>query len=211
LAEQRERQQLATMLHDLMQQLLVAAKLRTELLAQAQGKNVPQLANEVRELIRECIQVSRTLTGELSPPILREGGLVPALEWLARWMKDKHNLETVLVVRGPISMQREDLTVLLFQCVRELLFNVVKHSGVNSAQIEVNEDGKELRIIVSDQGIGFEMPPDPPPVSADATSGYGLFTTQERLHLLGGTVHVDSSPGCGSRFTLATPLYPTTA
>ncbi|MDZ4859119.1 MAG: ATP-binding protein [Candidatus Hydrogenedentes bacterium] len=205
LAEQREREKLALTLHDTLQQLLVAAKLRAEMLRGASGEPIAELAEEVRGLISECIGISRTLTGEISPPILRKGGLIPALEWLCRWMKEKHKLDVSLSVNGQISMYREDLTILLFQSVRELLFNVVKHSGVDTAKIDVGQHGNEIRIMVSDEGIGFDVSTTPALKPTDQTGGLGLFTTQERLHLLGGYSELDSAPDQGFRFTLVAP------
>ena len=116
LAEQRERQRLAQVLHDGLQQILVAAKFRLVLVDRSQ--DVSRTAEEVADLIDDAIETSRSLTAELSPPILRQGGLVPALEWLARWMRDKHGLSASLLVPRQIQPAPEEVTVLLFQATR---------------------------------------------------------------------------------------------
>jgi CheY-like chemotaxis protein len=96
----------------------------------------------------------------------------------------------------------EDVKLLLFESVRELLLNVVKHAKTHSARVSLSrEDGRFLQIVVSDNGVGFE------PARAGAMEGgFGLFSIRERVGLIGGTFEVDSSPGKGARFTLRAPL-----
>lgn len=202
LAEQRERHRLAVLLHDNLQQLLTAAKISTSIIERARPDAVPALSRELSGLIGECIKASRTLTGELSPPILREGGLVPALEWLARWVREKHGLEVVVMVHGEVEVDREDLNILLFQCVRELLFNIVKHAGVEHGFLEVDSDENEVIIRVSDEGTGFD--PDSM-LGCGAAEGFGVFAIRERLDILGGHMSVVSTPGKGCCFTLTAP------
>lgn len=202
LAEQRERHRLAILLHDNLQQLLTAAKISTSIIERSRSEAVPALARELSGLISECIEASRTLTGELSPPILREGGLVPALEWLARWEKEKHGLDVEVKVLGEVEVDREDLNVLLFQCVRELLFNIVKHAGVGRGYLEVDSDEREVIIRVSDEGAGFDREAM---LGCGAKEGFGIFAIRERLDILGGKMCVESSPRKGCCFTLTVP------
>ncbi|MCE5325970.1 MAG: transporter substrate-binding domain-containing protein [Planctomycetaceae bacterium] len=205
LTEQRERGRLAQVLHDGLQQLLVGAKFRLAVLERAVGEDARKAVSDVSELIDDSIETSRSLTAELSPPILQEGGLIPALEWLVRWMQDKHGLTVDLLVPGLTGPLREDITILLFQATRELLFNVVKHAGVKSTKVRVTRPNGSIHITVSDEGRGFD-----PGVfgGKDATGGFGLFSISERLGLLGGTIEVDSAPNRGSRFTLIAPASP---
>ena len=203
LAEQRERQRLAQVLHDGLQQLLVGAKFRLALLERAaRDKDARQAAKEVSDLIDDSIETSRSLTAELSPPILREG-LVPALEWLVRWMHEQHGLTVELQAEGEVEPAAEDVTVLLFQAARELLFNTVKHAGVKSARVQLTHANDQIRLSVTDEGAGF----DPAQLRAEGGSsgGFGLFSVRERLNLLGGRMEIDSAPGKGSRCTLLAP------
>jgi CheY-like chemotaxis protein len=202
LAEQRERQRLAQLLHDGLQQLLVGAKFRIGALERAKGREVQRLAGELSDLISESIESSRSLTYELCPPILRQSGLLSALEWLARWMEDKHGLTVHLKASCEVAPASEEATILLFQATRELLFNVVKHSGVKAARVEVACEAGEVRILVADRGTGF----NPQQIRAASDGGLGLLSLRERLELLGGRVEIDSAPGRGSRFTLVAPL-----
>jgi PAS domain S-box-containing protein len=207
LAEQRERQRLAQVLHDGLQQLLAAANFRLSILERIEDDQVRRHVTELNGLICASIEMSRSLTAELSPPILREGGLQQALVWLGRWMRDKHDLAVDLHTQISETSMGEDVAILLFQATRELLFNVVKHAGVKSAQLQATSlpDGY-LQITVTDQGAGFNA--DMLCRDGGRCGGFGLFSIRERLDLLGGSLEIDSKPGRGSRFTLTIPLWP---
>jgi signal transduction histidine kinase len=98
----------------------------------------------------------------------------------------------------------EELSALLYQAVRELLFNVAKHAGVRAAAVAMERREADVRIMVSDEGNGF----DPAAVQTAETrsSKFGLAGLGERLALLGGQLETKSAPGRGSRFTLRIPL-----
>ncbi|MCL5099055.1 MAG: response regulator [Candidatus Omnitrophica bacterium] len=203
--EERERQRLARILHDHLQQLLVSAKYHLEILRRPCNSKITQdTARRVIELMDESIQTSRSLTMELSPPALYESVLATSLEWLGRWMHEKHHLEVIVEADPVASPEQEEVRVLLFQAVRELLFNVVKHAGVNTARVEVTKiAGNKLKIVVSDQGMGFDM--NQPSPAGSSTRGFGLFSIRERLSLFGGSLQIESISGRGSRFTLVAP------
>jgi len=206
MAEQRERQRLAQTLHDGLQQTLVGAKIRLEMVAISKDPDVWGEVARIGELIAESIRTSRLLTTELSPPILYAGGLVPALEDLVRWMRDRHRLIVNLNILGPVQNPEQALAVTLYQATRELLFNVVKHAQVGTASVEATEVEDQIQITVSDDGIGF----DPSSLGAKGfrRGGFGLFSIRERLGLLGGTLQVQSAPGQGCRFTMRAPVSP---
>ena len=202
VAEQRERQRLAQVLHDGLQQILVGAKLRLALLERA--KDIQQTTGQIRELIDDAIETSRSLSVELSPPILLQGDLVAALEWLARWMHDKHGIEVNLTARAKIAHLKEDAILLLFQAARELLFNVVKHAGVKNACIELNQLDGHVSMTVEDKGVGFDQ--NKLALREGQSSGTGLFGIRERISYIGGIIEIDSTPGLGSRFSLTVPV-----
>jgi signal transduction histidine kinase len=202
LSEQRERQRLAMVLHDGLQQLLVAVKLRTALLER--GRHLRQTATDIINLIDDAIETSRSLTAELSPPVLYQSGLLQGIEWLANWMHDKHGLSVNLVAREQIGPLPEEITILLFQALRELLFNVVKHAGVKAARVEVVRYDGHIQLEVSDTGVGFAA--EKPYSREDKSGGMGLFSINERLSYLGGRMEIDSAPGKGSRFKPITPV-----
>jgi PAS domain S-box-containing protein len=205
LAEQRERRRLAQVLHDHLQQLLVGARFGLEVISRRVDEQQRAKIAQVQGLLEESITASRSLTVELSPPILHEGGLGAGLDWLARWMKEKHGLIVDLEVDQQVVTDREDIKVLLFQSVRELLFNIVKHADVTRATVKAAMlDADNLRVVISDEGIGFD-----PEVMWDRASGvaagFGLFSIRERLGMLGGRMEIESAPQMGSRVTLIAP------
>jgi CheY-like chemotaxis protein len=209
MVEQRERKRIAKILHDHLQQQLVSAKMQVSCLNQTDAQNLDQAVTGIENLLSEAIGVSRSLTAELSPPILHEGGLKVGLEWLVRWMADRHGLRVALSIEENIPVPAEDVKILLFEAARELLFNVIRHARVDSARLNLGWRKKErmLQITVSDEGSGF----DPSKLKPGRIgAGFGLFSIRERLDLVGGRLVIDSAPGQGSRFTLSAPFVKTT-
>ncbi len=203
IAEQRERRRLAQALHDEHQQLLVAAKLRVEIFNRGKDAETQAACQDIADLLHEAIAHSRAITRDLSPPMLRTGGLVPALIWLAGWMRQKHQLDIEMHADPDAAPSAEELTILLYHSTRELLLNVVKHAQTSTATLRVTREDAQLRIEVADSGVGF----DPALVQTDtAGTGFGLFSIRQRLALLGGRMEMASMPGQGSRFTLWAPL-----
>jgi PAS domain S-box-containing protein len=209
LAEQRAREQLAKTLHDGLQQLLFSARLTidrvTKLVADRCDREKALLDNAVGQL-DEAIVASRSLAVELFPRTLHDGGLPPALVWLADWMRQRYRVSVDVSADPRASPSARDVRTLVYESVRELLFNAVKHAGIDrvSVRLWLDEDGA-LRVEVSDEGVGF----DPAAWSARADShhvGLGLFGIRERLALLGGRLDIDSERGKGARFLVIVPL-----
>ena len=167
-AEEQERRRLAHLLHDGLQQLLVAAKMRLSWLSSSTGEEpLRTTVREAEDLLDQSIDQSRSLTAELSPPVLYEQGLEAGLKWLSRWMQDKHGFTVHVEVDAG---QFEDLSVevrmFLFQAVRELLFNAVKHAGIKQASVGIRMAEPDLvQVAVADQGVGFD------PARPDSVSG----------------------------------------
>ena len=201
-SEQRERERLARVLHDNLQQLLVGAKLQLEYVrSRAPDEQSREAIDLVDDLLEQSLKASRALTVELSPTILYEGGLEAALPWLARQMETRHNLKVQTEMNAAVPQDEEGVAFLLFSAVRELLLNVAKHAKVDSARIQLDRlDDDMVRIIVSDEGKGF----DPAGIRAreDAATGLGLFGLHQRLEHIGGLCEIESAPGQGTRVNL---------
>jgi PAS domain S-box-containing protein len=203
LAEQRERHRLATILHDDLQQILAVARYQASSLAQDADEKLKPAAQGIENLLVLSLSLTHNLSSDLSPPIMRGAGLESAFKWLVKWMGERHGLGVTLDLSGEIPAAEENVVTLLFQSVRELLFNVVKHAKVNAAELAVSRDEEALRISVSDRGAGFDRS------RLDAESGtltFGIFSIMERMSLIGGFLDVASTPGKGSRFDLVIPL-----
>ncbi len=206
LAEQRERKRLAAELHDHLQQILVLGKLKL-----AQGKRVPlgtpantDIFQHVDDLLSEALAYTRTLVAELSPPVLRDHGLAAGLKWLGEYMT-KHDMTVAVSVPADDELTLpEDQTVLLFQSVRELLMNSWKHAGTYQATVTMERQDKALSIEVRDEGNGFDR--TAAGIPNDRSSKFGLFSIRERMKALGGSFHVESAPGRGTRSVLELPL-----
>ncbi|NQU43674.1 PAS domain S-box protein [bacterium] len=201
--EERERRRLAQILHDVLQQNLAAAKNQIALLrGQSPDPGLARILQQVEGLLAESIQTSRSLTVELSPPILYDSGLAVALEWLSIHMEEKHGLKVEVEAQVEAEPDSEGFRCLLFQAARELLFNIVKHAGVQEAHVrlDLSEDGRAPRLVVSDAGNGFDA--TGLFERAERPRGFGLFSIQERLELLGGSMRIESNPGQGTRITL---------
>ena len=214
VAEERERRRLARILHDDLQQTLAATIYHLQSLSmQARGMEDGDAIAESIAMLRGAIETSRALTAELSPTVLFDKtGLRTALHWLGRHMEQLFGLRvTVQTCARPECPQSpavsDDVKVLLYQSVRELLFNVVKHAHADEATVSVTRPTRDtVEVVVADGGRGFEMSEHLRRVSSP--NGFGLFSISERLEYVGGSARVESAPGRGTRVTLTAPLQP---
>ena len=206
LAEQRERKRLAAELHDHLAQLLVLGCLK---LGQVRRVGLPAKAEEMvkesEEVLTQALDYSRTLMAELSPPVLQEHGLLAGLKWLGEQMRRQGLLVQVEVVGASTLALTNDCAVLLFQSVRELLMNALKHAGCQKVVIRLQQDENRLGIEVRDDGIGFDLAAAGS-TSTALSSKFGLFSIRERMTSLGGWFDMQSAPGGGTTATLVLPL-----
>src|SRR5262249_36612883 len=155
--------------------------------------------------VKEAMEAARTLSVNLFPPVLHRGGLPAALAWLAKRTQEQYNVVVSVTADPRANPEASDVRILLFEGVRELLFNAVKHAHVD--QVDVNltlGPGDTIHIQVSDEGIGFD-PTGTLHHKDQHQVGLGLFSIQERLALLGGQLDIESAPGKGARFSLTLP------
>ncbi len=206
-AEQHERRRLAQILHDHLQQILVAAKIQVGLAKNMTAKDaIRQSMAEADDLIKQSLDVSRWLTVELSPPVLFHADLATALEWAAQRTHQKYGLRIEVEADHDVIPADDDVRTLIFEAVRELLFNVVKHAGAQAmARVIMDRPQSDyLRVQVQDTGAGFDAGVLEP---GKAEAGhFGLFSIRERLELLGGRMEIESRPGLGTRTMLLAPL-----
>lgn len=207
MAEQEERSRISQVLHDDLQQQLHSVQMKLGVARQQAGrghvdKAIQHMA-DAEAWIGQAIQITRQLTVELSPPILKSEGLAEALEWLVTQMREKHDLNVSLVADDHPRLP-EAMRVLVFQIVRELLFNIVKHAGTDRATIELRGDADDLIVSVRDEGRGFAC--DAAAERIRRTGGFGLPSVRERLALFGGRMEIESAPGAGTRVSLWLPV-----
>ncbi|NUQ62080.1 MAG: PAS domain S-box protein [Pirellulales bacterium] len=203
-AEERERRRISYLLHEQLQQLLVAARMRLRMTQRSAGSGpLDVMFREVDDILNQAIAESRLLTLELSPPALYAGGLAAGLAWLAQNTKEKHGLSIDIHAGKDAEPADESVQLFLFHAVRELVLNIIKHAEAGSACIELKRiDDQRLQLVVADTGVGFA----PSQVDTPGTSsGFGLFSIRERLKVIGGNLRVDSFPGKGTRIVIEIP------
>jgi signal transduction histidine kinase len=202
LAEERERRRIATELHDTIGQDLALARIKLGTIAKSHLRDEEAgIIDTTREMLGGMIQRVRHLTHMISPPILESGGLEAALKWLGRQMEADYGLRVAFVDDMSEKPLTEEIRSVLYYAVRELLINVVKHSGTDAARITVGREGARIVITVEDDGGGF----DPAAIEQSLTrerGGFGLFNVRRRIIHLGGAFEVKSSPGVGTCVTI---------
>jgi CheY-like chemotaxis protein len=163
------------------------------------------ILQDVDHILEQALVYSRTTIAELSPPALNETGLPTALMWLAERMH-KHGLQVKIDINQKQIHLPEDRAVLLFQSVRELLYNVLKHAGVNQANVSIHvEPDGEVRVSVEDLGKGL----DAEAMQRALEPGHlGLFAVRERMGAMGGHVELTSALGQGTNVRLVLPACP---
>ncbi|QDT15224.1 PAS domain-containing protein [Alienimonas californiensis] len=217
-AGRQERDRIAHVLHDHLQQILVGAKMNLSVLTMTADDRTRELTERVADLIDEAIGESRSLSAELSPPILRTAGLGPALGWLAEQFRTRHGLNVRVETDADASAELDDsLAALLFGAAREGLLNAAKHARAASVRLKFERCvcGPEcglpggsrgncsgVRLIVADDGVGFDAAAQ----AGDAPSGFGMSDLRQRVDLLGGAVDVVSAPGAGCTLQVCVPL-----
>lgn len=193
-AEHRERQRIANLLHDQLQQVLVAARLQVGLMPESSYRT------QINDLLEESIKLSRSLTHELNPPALMLRSFGSALEWVVDWVKQKHALNVEHTIQEELPQIETEVKIIAFDAIREFLFNVVKHAQVTTAKLSasVSQQGN-LLIIIEDNGVGFD--------TRQLASGnaFGLLNIIRRLELIGGSLEIKSKPGQGCKITIVLP------
>jgi PAS domain S-box-containing protein len=206
-AEERERRRMAAVLHDELGQTLAMAAMKAGALKRsASARRLTAGLDEVVALIQQALQASRSLTTELSPPMLHELGLEPALQWLADQWRENHGLAVTVETDGASSPLREETAAVLFRSVRELLVNVVKHARASRAGVLIQGGDGEVRVTVEDDGVGFDASEGG--LQGSRTGAFGLFSIREQLSHFGGRLEVKTERGHGTAVRLTVPLDP---
>jgi signal transduction histidine kinase len=205
LAEEAERRRIAEMLHEDLQQLLVAARMQLSGLCRTQDAAQREaIGREIADVLERSFKLTRSLSVELAPPVLYEHGLAAALEWLAAETRKNYNVEVIIEADSLANPKAADVRIFLFRAVRELLLNSLKHAGGSALHITMQRRRPDkIRIIVADDGPGF----DPNSLDNKRTDSQtvGLLNIRERVSNFGGEFHINSNPNCGTRITLSLP------
>lgn len=207
MAEQEERHRISQILHDDLQQRLFAIKAQLYFLNDSSGENKLSSAmymdlDQIHNSLSEAIAITRNLSIDLSPIILHGEGLTEAMAWLSTRMQEQYGLQVTLEMKERFQNLDDHMRVLLFQVVRELLFNVVKHAETSQAAVALEKIGDHAHITISDGGKGF----DALATMNDPKTAHGLLIIQDRLGLVGGSMEVNSKPAEGTRVVIEIPI-----
>lgn len=205
LAEARERMSIASELHDHIGQTLILARIKLAMLDQMpKNDEYDKTLALASSLIDQVIQNVRSLTVQISPPLLTSAGLETALESLSRQMMDDYGLRVEFhddQLKKPLN---EELRSIVYKAARELLINVAKHANTDSARVYVGRDGAMLFLAVEDSGKGFDTGVNSMDACTDCS--FGLFSIQQRVQAMGGHFDITSKPGVGTRVIIKVPL-----
>jgi two-component system sensor histidine kinase UhpB len=199
--EEAERRRLARELHDGLGQTLTALKIQLARLAERAGDPGDDLGAALRgaaELAAGALADTRRLSHLLRPRVLDDLGLVAALKWLARTLGESAGFAVRFAHSGMAGGVAPDLETLIFRVAQEALTNAIKHSGAPGAEVELRRRGPRVRLVVRDEGRGFDAA-NPPPAGAE---GSGLAAMRDRVELSGGRLAIDSAPGRGTAVTV---------
>ncbi|MCF6333453.1 MAG: response regulator [Draconibacterium sp.] len=202
--EERERRRIAENLHDSLGQTLSLAFLKlSSIIDENFSMNAKKTIAETSGLLDKAISESRSLTYDLSPPILYELGLVPAIKWKLEQIEKKHQINTVLIGEGQrIDIQKE-FNIFIYRIVSELVTNVIKHANAKLIEIEIRKEKEMYYIIVRDDGVGFEMKINN---KRKANEGFGLMSITERLDSIKGKFKIQSKIGKGTEAKIIIPV-----
>lgn len=195
--EERERRRIAAFLHDYIGQTLAMCKLK---LPAAE-------LNEIDRLLSIAIEYTKSITFELSPPVLRELSFPEAIEWLVAQIQDHSNILIYFADDGRPKPLSENTRYFLYHAIRELLLNVVKHAKTHSAEVSLSIENDTLMCVISDDGAGMDA--NVHAVSNKYKNGnFGLFNLRERIVSMGGAMSIQSAENKGTTITLSLPMKP---
>ena len=204
LAEERERRRISIGLHDNIGQSL--AVIRTKLCQmkeEGQASIRPRL-EEIQTLIEDALEATRSLTFDLSSPVLYEVGLEEAIHSLGDRLKAEHGIGFRLYSDGKTKRLSEDTMIVLFRSCREILRNIVKHAHARFAAIAVIRSGDRIQISIEDDGKGID--PNAAVPGHSSSGGFGLFSIREQLKDIGGSMRIEGEPDKGTRIVIHAPL-----
>lgn len=204
LVEERERSRLARALHDRIGHSLFSAQFSlAAVLKELRDSRQKDMTRDILKTIKETIREARSLTVEISPPSLRQFGLEDATESLLERFSANYGIKTIFNTECPDNLKK-DMAILLYQAIRELLMNVIKHSGSKSVVVTLSKDSDNLIVSVKDFGKGFDK--EDSELHEGDLNGYGLFSIGERMQSIGGSININSTYNHGAEVIISVPL-----
>jgi len=199
VTEEQERRNLAIDLHDGLSQTIALMQIKLSGLRRCvDARHLPSI-DEIASLVDQANAAARSIGFELSPPVLHDLGLEPAVQWLVENIHTRYGIEIVLEDDGKPKPADEKTRVILFRSIRELLINAAKHARARSVHVRLQREEDQLDASVEDDGVGMD-------VAVAGARGSGLISIHERLRHVGGSMEIESQPGRGTKIRLRAPL-----
>lgn len=205
-AENRERERIAQLLHDDLQQMLASARLQTEMLFDDVDRETAPRVQTIYDILSKAMAAARRLSHELNPAFVVGGKFREALNRLMARIADDYGLEVQIAIALDNERLVEDVQVFVYRSVQELLLNCAKHAGATRVSLEAIRRENYVEVAVTDDGSGFE--PERLSIFGGTEDGFGLFSIQERVTALGGSLEIHSAPEKGCRVVLKLPAAP---
>lgn len=200
-AQENERKRVARELHDGVSQALAVVSIQLAQAANAASEaEIKSMLDKLYERLQGVLSDIEHLSHELHPSTLKHLGLSAAIRILCEEITQSHGIEVEFTDRGAPQAPSKDTALCLYRVAQEALRNIVKHGQCVQACVELEGNHSEVRLLVSDQGIGFN--------THSAKAGLGLTSMRERMRLIGGRIVISSRLGAGTRITAYAPLEP---
>jgi signal transduction histidine kinase len=202
-AQEAERSRIARELHDDVSQSLALISIRLDVLGQLAGVEKADLLQQIEDLVSDVKILSadvHKMSYELHPSKLRQLGLKAAIRGLCREIEEAYGLRIKTRLESLEVSVPSDVALIIYRIVQESLQNVVKHAAARAAEVNVLTVSDRIQLSVSDDGCGFD------PKVATHSSALGLIGMEERVHLVGGTLSIESTSATGTCITVSVPL-----
>jgi signal transduction histidine kinase len=194
-AQEEERRKLSRELHDEIGAAMSALLMEMNTLDSALPPGDTALhehVQAVRKLAENNVGLVRNLSVLLRPPLLDDLGLVPALKWKAREVARRTGLKIRVEAEDVSDDLPDEHRTCIFRVVQEALHNATRHASASQVRIRVRQEARLIHVVIVDDGNGFEPRQE---------KGVGILGMEERVRNLGGTLHIESAPGQGTRLS----------
>ena len=199
-AAEDERRRISRELHDDTAQRLATLLIRLRLASREEHpERQRSMLEDLREGLQETAESVRRIARGLRPPAIEDAGVVTALQAHIRNLFEDIDMRSSFDAGAIDQLLDEDAKLVLYRVVQEALSNVVRHSGASSVNVSIQVEESTVVAIIEDDGCGFNHP------DVASGEGLGLVGMKERAASTGGTVHLDSQPGRGTRVRLSIP------
>ncbi len=207
-AQENERKRISRELHDEIGQALTAIKFNLDRI----DKDLPQTLTAIRgrlgeakSLSNQVLSAMRQLSMDLRPTMLDDLGLIPMLRWYIQNFSNRLSISSSFQAIGFEEKFPPQVETAFYRIIQEALNNIAKHSGASHVEIFLEKRDSIISASIMDDGRGFDLSKVLEPESPE--KGFGIIGMQERVSLLGGKIHIQSSPGLGTRIFIEAP-YP---